>query len=334
MIVNRYVVHVLNKEESDVPILTEFEGKVSHSIDKLIQAQVGKIFKSDLLRKAKFNNCSSNIVRNCCETMIHDENTFLENSKEIASYLFEIMKINENLSSCDLLVSLINHKDEKYIAILKLDYKNLYNHQINFENEKINIQMLENEIGISSSTMTKQAAIVGVNSLNDEYDLLVLCKESEVEGRDTKFISEFLDVRKVIDDSYKTKMFEALSKHWINGNVLDMKLAEDIRNIRNYMLKENSVMDINKFINTALRDTGLENDFREYAERNEFSEDFNINKKYIEKKLKRRTIKTDIGFEVKGNLEYFDDPMKFAIRVNDNNTCDLIIKNVMHFEDK
>ena len=100
------------------------------------------------------------------------------------------------------------------------------------------------------------------------------------------------------------------------------------------MLKENSVMDINKFINTALRDTGLENDFREYAERNEFSEDFNINKKYIEKKLKRRTIKTDIGFEVKGNLEDFDDPMKFAIRVNDNNTCDLIIKNVMHFEDK
>lgn len=333
MIVNRYVVHVLNKD-SDVPILNEFEGKISHSIDKLIQAQVRKIFKSDLLRKAKFNNYSSNVIRNCCEAMIHDENTFLVNSKEIASYLFEIMKINANISNCDLLISLINHKDEKYIAILKLDYKNLYNHQINFENEKINIQMLENEIGISSSTMIKQAAIVGVNSLNDEYDLLVLCKESEVEGRDTKFISEFLDVRKVIDDSYKTKMFEALSKHWINGNVPDMKLAEDIRNIRNYMLKENSVMDINKFINTALRDTGLENDFREYAERNEFSEDFNINKKYIEKKLKRRTIKTDIGFEVKGNLEDFDDPMKFAIRVNDNNTCDLIIKNVMHFEDK
>lgn len=266
--------------------------------------------------------------------MIHDENTFLVNSKEIASYLFEIMKINANISNCDLLISLINHKDEKYIAILKLDYKNLYNHQINFEDEKINIQMLENEIGISSSTMIKQAAIVGVNSLNDEYDLLVLCKESEVEGRDTKFISEFLDVRKVIDDSYKTKMFEALSKHWISGNVPDMKLAEDIRNIRNYMLKENSVMDINKFINTALRDTGLENDFREYAERNEFSEDFNINKKYIEKKLKRRTIKTDAGFEVKGDLVDFEDTMKFSIKVNENNTCDLIIKNVMYFEDK
>ena len=333
MIVNRYVVHVLNKD-SDVPILNEFEGKISHSIDKLIQTQVGKIFKSDLLRKAKFNNYSSNVVRNCCEAIIHDENTFLANSKEIASYLFEIMKINANISNCDLLVSLINHKDEKYVAILKLDYKNLYNHQINFEDEKINIQMLENEIAISSSTMIKQAAIVRVNSLNDEYDLLVLCKESESEGKDTKFISEFLDVRKVIDDRYKTKMFEALSKYWINNNVPDMKLAEDIRGIRNYMLKEHSVMDINKFINTALKDTGLETDFREYVEEKELSEDFNINKKYIEKKLKRRTIKTDTGFEVKGDLGDFEDPMKFSIKVNENNTCDLIIKNVMYFEDK
>ena len=83
-----------------------------------------------------------------------------------------------------------------------------------------------------------------------------------------------------------------------------------------------------------MRDTGLENDFREYAERNEFSEDFNINKKYIEKKLKRRTIKTDAGFEVKGDLVDFEDTMKFSIKVNENNTCDLIIKNVMYFEDK
>ena len=53
------------------------------------------------------------------------EITFLENSKEIAAYLFDIMKINSEIDSCDLAICLyIQSKDEKYVPALNGIIKN------------------------------------------------------------------------------------------------------------------------------------------------------------------------------------------------------------------
>ena len=54
----------------------------------------------------------------------------------------------------------------------------------------------------------------------------------------------------------------------------------------------------------------------------------------MEKKLKKRNIKTDNGFEIKGNLTDFEDPMKYSIKKNEDGTIDIVIKNVNFFEEK
>ena len=93
MIIHKFIVHVLDKN-SDVPILNDFEGKINPEVDKFFQKIIKRVTKDDDLRKGVFKNYNDNVVRNCCEQIIYDENTFLENSKEIAAYLFDIMKIN------------------------------------------------------------------------------------------------------------------------------------------------------------------------------------------------------------------------------------------------
>ena len=170
MIVHKFIVHVLDKN-SDVPILNDFEGKINPEVDKFFQKIIKRVTKDDDLRKGVFKNYNDNVVRNCCEQIIYDENTFLENSKEIAAYLFDIMKINSELESCDLAICLYTVKDEKYVAILKLDYKKLYTHSIEFVDEKFNIQMVANEIGIPETGRQKQCALIGVSGMNDEYQL-------------------------------------------------------------------------------------------------------------------------------------------------------------------
>lgn len=74
---------------------------------------INRVSKDDDLRKAEFNDYNNNIVKNCCEQIIYDEDTFLQNSKEIAAYLFEIMKQSEEMDSCDLAICLYSVKDEK-----------------------------------------------------------------------------------------------------------------------------------------------------------------------------------------------------------------------------
>ena len=334
MIIHKFIIHVLDKE-NDTPILNDYEGRVSPEVDKFFQKVMNRVAKDDDLRKAAFKKYNDNLIKNCCEQIIYDEDTFLQNSKEIAAYLFEVMKINAEIESCDLAICLYTVKDEKYVGIVKLDYKRLYTHSIELLDEKFNIQMVSNEIGIPETGRQKQAAIVGANGINDEYHLKVLDKDAEKEGSESKFVSEFLHAEKIDDDKYKTKVFKNTAENWItNALSSDIKKAEDVRSMLNYTLKEKQEINVQDFIENNIKDEELKESFKEHMEDKGLEESFNIDKKWVEKKLKKRSIRTDNGFDIKGNLSDFEDPMKYSVRQNENGSIDIVIKNVNFYEEK
>ncbi|MEG0180963.1 MAG: nucleoid-associated protein [Peptostreptococcaceae bacterium] len=334
MIIHKFIVHVLDKN-SEVPILNDFEGKISQEVDKFFQKIIKRVTKDDDLRKGIFKDYENNVVKNCCEQIIYDESTFLENSKEIAAYLFDVMKINAELESCDLAICLYTIKDEKYVGILKLDYKKLYTHSIEFIDDKFNIQMVPNEIGIPETQRQKQCAIVGLTGMNDEYHLKLLDKDAEKEDLESKFISEFLNAEKIVDDKHKTKVFKSSAETWItNALTNDIKQAEDIRSVLNYTLKEKEEIDLNEFVEKSIDDSNLKESFKEHMEDKGLEESFSIDKQWVEKKLKRRSIKTDTGFDIKGELSNFEDPMKYSVKQNSDGSIDITIKNVKFYEEK
>ncbi len=334
MIIHKFIVHVLDKN-SDVPILNDFEMKIAQEVDRFTQKLIKKVTKDDDLRKAVFKNYNDNLVKNCCEQIIYNEDTFLENSKEIAAYLFDIMKVNGELESCDLAVCLYTVKDEKSVAILKLDYKKTYSHSIEYIDNKFNINMVANEIGIPEAGKPKQCAIVSSNGINDEYHLKLLDKDAEKQDTESKFIVEFLNAEKIDDDKYRTKVFKNATDNWITnalGN--NIKQAEEVRSILNYNLKEKQEIDINEFVEESLKEEEHKESLKELLDEKGLTDSFNIDKEWIDKKLKKRSIRTDNGFDIKGNLLDFEDPMKYSIRTNENGSIDIVIKNVSFYEEK
>ena len=329
MIIGRYVIHVINQTSGI--ILNDFEGVFNMNIDKFIQKQVKKIMKHELTRKATFTEYEKNIIRNCADSMSDVRKNFLTGSKEIASYFYEVMTSAGEVDSCDLLIASISMKDKEYLAILRLDYKKLHNHKIDYEDNKFNIQMIENEIAIQNTSI-KQAALIAVNSLEKE-DLYVLDIESEKIGEIGVFTNKFLNAEKIEDEAYKTKAFIGMSNIWINNSVPDPIDAERIREVRNDMLKNNDVMDLERFSDRAL-DYEQDEHFKRCCDMHGIDKDFTIDKSVVEKRLKKRTIKTLNGFQITGRLEDFEDRMKFRIERNANGSCDLVIKNVDYIYEK
>ncbi|HBG8377044.1 TPA: nucleoid-associated protein, partial [Clostridioides difficile] len=240
--------------------------------------------------------------------------------------------LNATLESCDLAICLYSQKDEKRVAILKLDYNKSYTHSIEFKDDKFNIQMSKNEINIQETKAIKIGALIGLSGINDEYHLKVLDKDAEKEGANSKFVTEFLNATKVKDDKYKTKMFKAFVDSYIAHLYSDMKQGEDVRGMLLYMLREKQKLDINEFADKAIKDD-LKESFKDHAEEKGI-ESFNIDKKWVEKNLKNRRIKTDTGFEIKGKMDDFEDFMKYGIRHNGNGTIDIVIKNVHFYNEK
>ena len=334
MIIHKSIVHVLDKN-SDSPILNDYECRNSLEVDKFFQKIINRVSKVDDLRKAEFNDYNNNIVKNCCEQIIYDEDTFLQNSKEIAAYLFEIMKQSEEMDSCDLAICLYSVKDEKNVAIMRLEYKKLYTHSIEFVEDKFNIQIVSNEIGIPETGRPKQCALVGLSGINDEYHFKLLDKDAEKEQLETKFVTAFLNAKKIEDDKYKTKVFKTTAENWITNAISDdMKKAEDIRSMLNYTLKEKEEINVEEFVQNNIIDKDLKESFKEHMEDKGLTENFSVDKKWVEKKLKKRSIKTDNGFDIKANLSDFEDPMKYSVRKNENGTFDIVIKNISFYEEK
>ncbi|MBH7803558.1 nucleoid-associated protein, partial [Clostridioides difficile] len=266
MIIHKFIIHVLDKN-SDTPILNDFEGRVSQDIEAFFQKKISKVSRDNDIRTAIFNDYSNNLIKKCCEQIIYDESSFLNNSKEIAAYLFDVMKLNATLESCDLAICLYSQKDEKKVAILKLDYNKSYTHSIEFKDDKFNIQMSANEVNIQETKTVKVAALVGLSGMNDEYHLRVLDKDAEKEEANSKFVTEFLNATKVKDDKYKTKKFKNTAENWItNALSNDIKQAEDVRSILNYTLIEKHEIDINDFVDKTIKDDKLKDSFKEHME--------------------------------------------------------------------
>ncbi|WP_101772599.1 nucleoid-associated protein [Peptostreptococcus faecalis] len=336
MIINKFIIHVLDKN-SDFPVLNDVENSISPEMDAFYQKIIRRILRDDDLRKAKFENYQENEIRVCCDHIIHDESTFVVSSQGIARFLFDSVKINAELDSCDLAVVLFTHKDQKHVAIIKLDYKKLFTHEIGYddENKVVSIDMVTNDIGIQDSQKIIHAAIVGVSGINDEWHLDVLDKLAEKEESDSSFVKEFLKATKVRDEKYLTKSFKKMTDNWItNAYGSDVKGAESVRSMLNYSLKEGNDIVVEKFIEEGIADEDKKESFRELVQEKEIDEEFPIDKTWVEKKLKRRSIKTSTGFDVKGLLEDFEDPMKYSIRKNQDGTVDITIKNIEFYEEK
>lgn len=336
MIINKFIIHVLDKN-SDFPVLNDVENMISPETDAFYQKVIRRVLRDDDLRKAVFENYEDNEIRVCCDHIIYDENSFVLSSQGIARFMFDAMKLNAELDSCDLAVVLFTHKDQKQVAIIRLDYKKLYTHEIGYdeENKVVSIKMVTNDIGIQDSQKIIHSAIVGASGVNDEWHLQVLDKVAEKQETDSSFVTEFLKSTKIKDEKYLTKVFRNTTDNWItNAYANDVKAGESVRSLLNFNLKENNDIDINKFIEESIVEEERKESFRELMQDKEVTSVFPIDKTWVEKKLKRRGIKTNTGFDVKGLLEDFEDPMKYSLKKNEDGTYDITIKNVEFFEEK
>lgn len=325
MIIHKFITHVLNKD-MDEPVLNDFEGKVSPVVDKFLQQSIKKVKKDDFLRKAKFKDYDENLIKNLCDEIIYNEKSFVESSKEIASFLFNTMKYNLGIDSGDLVVCLFTEKDQKYVAIVKLDYKKVYNHSIEYEDDKFNIQIKQNEIGIAETFKPRQAAIVGVNGINDEYDLLVIDAEAEKKRDKSSFIDLFIKCEKVIDDTYKTSRFIGATVGYINNAFDNLSEKHEMFNLFTYMMLNTSAVSINDIADKLFKDTEVRSGFIKYLEKNNIT-NFNIDKRIATKRLNRIELST-LGFKFRVKLEDLNNQKLLKIVEREDGKYDLVIKDV------
>ena len=123
-------------------------------------------------------------------------------------------------------------------------------------------------------------------------------------------------------------MFDVVTNHILTNYTTDVKECLDAISYRNYKLKESFVIDVDKFVEDMSTNIVVSTALKQELDRHDISGEFEIDKNYIERKLKKRVIKTDTKIEIRANLEDIEDPMKFRVNQNSDGSYDLVIKNI------
>lgn len=330
-LIEQAIIHVLDKN-SDEPVLNECTLDLNQPVEEFIAGHIVKLLADEDNIKAKLYN-PVGVVHHGVIDMIENEGDFIEISHKMAREFFRIIQQYHAVMSCDLMIAKLNFDGIPAVAILKLDYQRFVEHEINYEEKGFEIKLNFQETSLPS---TKQKVSCGavIKMPNEDLDDLVGV-ERIVKGEDGEpvefFFREILQANRVVDHIDKTKLFHKQMEGWIRKNVKnEMDKAIGIREDLNELYRHSVDVNVKEVANDLIDDVESREKFIEQLEVAgvDTEESFELDKPFIEKKLKSKAIKTDTGFVIRGINDLYQDPSKFEIRYNGDGTVNYIIKNV------
>lgn len=334
------IIHILDSNGAE-PVLNEYSLDLNEDIHKFIYRHIEKCFNDEELKYAKFNP-ERNIVKEVVQDYLNGiDSDLIGLSKELAKQLFIIMKGNTNIPSCDLLVVSVLTDKGTMIGILKMDYVKNFTHQIDFIENKIGIDIIPQAAGLpASSQRIQKAAFIKPIREDDIYNLMVIDKQKKSKDEEeygaNYFISNFLGCNIITNERDMTKTFLKATESWTRNSLAeDAVKAEMVRSTVKAKLKEEESINIEELSKELFKDEpAIKEDFSNFVKGQGLNEEVEIDKQWVEKKLKRKRLKIDKDIDLYINEEAYDDNTRFEIQRNGDGSINMIIKHVRNYIEK
>ena len=177
-------------------------------------------------------------------------------SQRLAELLNTVMDNNHNISSGDLVVCLFeagNFPGHRFVALLKIDPSNAFSQETLFDDQGlpyIDLQLRPNALPTIKEKLQKCAFIQSLNPRNEDFDMLLLDRQSSADqGKQVAkfFIHDFLDAIYSFDATQRTKrLYEGLvSAHTRIKDTLSDEQNEDLDNrIRDAVTAQSINLDL------------------------------------------------------------------------------------------
>lgn len=321
------VLHILDTS-INFPLLSNsglyLDGEITEFLDK----HICKVLDDTNLKKARFIG-DSNTARDLCQAIATDENNFAESSKEIAKAIFDIMIKNVDITPGDLICCLFEINNERYYAILKLNYKSGFTHYVNQAEEGATNSIIRHKTLLpAEGQKVDEAAIINLET----GEIKLIEKAYEINGAKEFYLSKYLlNCTTDLSDNEKMKIIDKVTKK-INKKYYDedFEKVAKLKNVVSQNIEENNKVSVEKIAEEVF-DTNLdvrEEYIQEIQKAGITEEAIKIPQKIAEKKFKTHKIKTDTGIEINFPLSYYDNSDMIEFSNNPDGSISIIIKNV------
>ena len=316
---------------ADEAIITKQELQVNEDVEEFVRKHIIKSLKDDNTYSAVFQSDlgrAAVLVR----SVLKDVDNFLESSQELTELVFDAIKNTEDASGDVLFIQYIAN-ERRCFAIMKLDYQVSHGHKIASEyvvdsdstEFTVNLSPQESLLPKTSQGLKKCAFFAKGN--DGKIDMIIIDK-----GDDDYFVNDFLEAVKIADNTDLTRRFKTTVEKWVQRNLSDqIGKANTVRTFTNEALLSQEVINTDDFSNVLFKDQeDIKASFDEAMADAGYCEGtkFEIDKTWVESKMKDKKVKTDTGVVLVGDYDFFKDAQKFIAKENGDGSVDIIIKNV------
>ena len=339
ILLEKAILHVIDVH-ADEPIISTRVLDITVDVEEFVRKHVIKALNDNETSSARF---LSDDVKACQRVIdvIKNQDHFYQSSVLLAKKMFNVIK-NTEITSGDMLFVQFVADEQRCFGILKLDYKNSFNHNISFDHENLLINLITQTIGLPGNAQQLKKCAFFSKGLGNTIEMIVLDKNEKIEdGKENYFTENFLECVLITDDTYKTRRLKPTIEKWVQKNLSEqIELASEIRaTVNELLLSEETIDPIDMILKTNATPLVVES-FREAVsdagyKSNMFNDNvFKVDKTFVEKSMKSKTLKTDTGVKIKGEYDFFKDTQRFLVKENSDGTVDYIIKGVRNVVEK
>lgn len=331
--IKKAIVHIMDSTIG-MPVLSDTELEYGSEFADFVKEHIAKISSGDDAKECRFYQQESEIYHILEQ---YADDFFVDISKDIANFLYEIMNSNIDIPPADLVIVRFQYEDAEYLALLKMNYKSLYTHRTMAKDEgNINEIIRHKSILPSESQRLTEAAIIRL----DDLAVWVVEKKYEVNGEKTNYFS-FLFLKCSSHLSHKSKLsivtraVESVQKEGYDESERYAKQME-AKSIIQEEIEEKGGFTVEEIADKIFEEKPeLKIAFQDKMEKYDMvKEEIQPQSENTVRKYQSQHLYTDTGIEIKIPMEQYKNPRSVEFITNPDGTVSVLIKNIEHLEAK
>jgi len=328
IVIRNAVMHILDSLVG-MPVLSDTLLADSQDLNDFLRNHIYRLVSGDDLKNCVFDEENSPVYGILSS---FTEENLLPVSKELAGQLYGIMNSNITIPAGDVFFVTYQAEGTHYLAILKMNYKEVYVHYTSLgeQNENINEVMKQTAALPLNAGRLSEAVIINLS----DYSVQIIEKKYEVNGEKVNYLSEvFLHCHAKMSPKTKlavvTKAVEQVQKKYFDDDFEKKMEAKAI--LHEECVQNHGAIHVEEVANKIFADAPLEvkEEFTEKLEKYKLPrEEIKVQSEKTTKKFEKQYLTTDAGIEINIPMEEYTNRKNIEFITNEDGTISVLIKNV------
>ena len=326
IIIRSAIMHILDSTVG-MPVLSDELLPLTPDMNDFLRNHIYKVISGDELKTCVFDEDNSEVYR-----LIQDftEENMVEITKKLAELLYSIMNANVAIPPADVFFVTYQMESEHHLAILKMNYKEVYMHYTSMNEEDGNVNDVMKQCCALPGGGGRLSEAVTISLAENTVQLIE--KKVEINGAKVNYLSEvYLQCHAKMSQKTKldivTKAVDQINKKYFEDDFEKKMEAKSV--IHNTYAEQGALVpeEIGEELFGEIPE--IKEEFVEKLEKYKLpKEEITVKSEKTTKKFEKQFLTTDSGIEINIPMEEYNNKQHVEFITNPDGTISVLIKNI------